>query len=131
MDQKRGAGQSDLIEQKTASRPFLRWLHKWIYGDTSAHAHLSPFGLAMSAQILLLKLLYPDIDLNERREFHIYQFLHFSRMMLAALAIATELNFYFKLNCDADVAFIWTIIQEFVPEGRDMFKQRYASMVSS
>jgi hypothetical protein len=45
------------------------------------------------------------------------------------LAITTELNFYFKLNCDADVAFIWTIIQEFIPEGRDMFKKRYASMV--
>lgn len=57
-----------------------------------------------------------------------YLFVNFSRTFLVVLAIATELNAHFDLKCGPDVAYLWTIICEFVAEGKEMYDQRYASL---
>jgi hypothetical protein len=42
----------ELKDEKTESRPFLRYLEKWLYADTSAQAHLSFGGLVMVGPFL-------------------------------------------------------------------------------
>jgi hypothetical protein len=42
----------ELKDEQTEGRPFLRYLEKWLYGDTSAQAHLSFGGLAMGRTFL-------------------------------------------------------------------------------
>ncbi len=58
-------------DRPTASRPFLRWLHEWIYGDTSAQAHVSPFGFSTMAGFFLRAISNPEDDLTGRREYQI------------------------------------------------------------
>jgi hypothetical protein len=116
-------------EKRTPSRPFLRWLHEWIYGDTSAQAHVSPFGFSTMAAFFLRAISDPEEDLTARREYQIYKFVNFSRTTLAVLAIATDLNSHFALGFNADLAYLWAIMCEYVPEARDMYKQRYSSKI--
>jgi len=34
-----------LMKEPTKSQPFMKYLEKWLYGETSAQAHLNPAGL--------------------------------------------------------------------------------------
>jgi hypothetical protein len=127
----------ELKEEPGTSRPFLRWLYKWLYVDTSAQAHLSAGGLFMLAPFLLADLIDGSGErltaeyYKNRREYQSFRFLHFSRTTLMLLAIATELNARFTLRCNEAVDYLWTIIREFVPKGKDMYDERYAVLLSS
>jgi hypothetical protein len=118
-----------IAEEATTSRSFLKWLHEWIYGDTSAQAHISPFGLSAVAQFIIFTLSEPREDLTKRREYQIYKFIHVSRTILTVLAIATELNIHFKLGFDTEAAYLWTIMSEYVAEAKEMYGKRYSSKV--
>jgi hypothetical protein len=47
---------TQLKDERTTSRVFLRWLETWLYGDTSLQAHLSFGGLIMVAPFLVAEL---------------------------------------------------------------------------
>jgi hypothetical protein len=47
----------ELKDENTKSRPFLRYLEKWLYGDTSAQAHLSFGGLVMVGPMLVADII--------------------------------------------------------------------------
>jgi hypothetical protein len=42
-----------IMRRDTKSRPFLEFVHSWIYDDTSAEAHLKPGGLLAASSFLL------------------------------------------------------------------------------
>lgn len=116
-------------DEPTASKPFLRWLNEWIYRDISAEAHVSPFGLSAMAQFFLSSISNPGDDFTSRRDYQIYKFVHFSRMTLAVLAVATELNCFFKLDCDDSVQYLWRIMCEHVEDAKDAYEKRYSSKI--
>jgi hypothetical protein len=60
---------------------------------------------------------------------HQFRFQQFSRTALVVLAIATEVSQYCKLQNDAQIAYLWHMFTEHVPEGKDMFKKRYEALL--
>lgn len=122
----------ELKDERTRSRPFLRWLDKWLYGDTSAQAHLSFGGLLSVAPMLVAELVGGQtLEIVEERMLVQYKFLHFSRMALTVLAIATEIDSHCKLGNHEQAGYVWKMFVEHVPEGRDMYEARYEKLTES
>lgn len=122
---------SQLKDEKTHSKPFLRFLEKWLYADTSAQAHLSFGGLIMVAPFLVADMVGgQDEEWVKNRIILQYHFRHFSRAAIITLAIATEIDFYCKLgNADA-AAYLWSIFAEYSAEAKEMLEQRYEKLLS-
>lgn len=121
----------ELKDENTKSRPFLRWLDKWLYGDTSAQAHLSFGGLFMVSPFLIAELVGGQSqEIIEDRMIHQYRFHQFSRTALVTLAIVTEIDSYCKLENRAVISYLWAMFAEHVPEGKEMYKARYEAMLS-
>jgi len=120
-----------LSRQHTKSQPFLQWLHRWVYGDTSAEAHLSGTGLFAVSPFLLADL--SDEQMKhaiESRAALQYHARHFGRTIMTVLAIATEIDAQFRLNNHAVCAYIWRIIIDHSPEAKDVYKQRYEAVLA-
>ena len=60
---------------------------------------------------------------------HQYRFQQFSRTALVVPAIAIEVREYCKLQNDVQIAYLWHVFAEHVPEGKDMFKMRYETLL--
>lgn len=118
----------ELKDEKTRNRPFLRYLEKWLYADTSAQAHLSSFGLGVASPFLMADLL-PDHTENLLANRPQYHFKEFSRTAIVTLAIATEINAHFKLGNDNAAAYLWNIFADYTPEAREMLQHRYNSLL--
>lgn len=117
----------ELKDEKTKSRPFLRYLDKWLYADTSAQAHLSFAGLFSIAGLLLADL-QEDADRKpkmEERTLQQYHFVHVSRTAIATLAIATEIDCYCKFGNGAAIDYLWTMFSEYADEAKEMWNLRY------
>jgi hypothetical protein len=90
---------SSLKDERTSSRPFMRYLYKWVYEDISEQAHMSGSGLHISTTYLFGDMLSEDKkQLLEERHIKQYHFIHVSRILLTLLAILTEVNFHFGLG---------------------------------
>jgi hypothetical protein len=122
----------DLKDEKTASRPFLKYLDKWLYGDTSAQAHLSFGGLVNVAAFLVSDIIggQPE-QFIEERILPQYHFIHFSRTAIVTLAIATEIDVHYKLNYRDDALYLWSTFGDYVAEGKEMFEHRYEKLLES
>jgi len=121
-----------LKDEKAESRTFLRWLEKWLYGDTSAQAHLSFGGLIGVAPFLVAELVGGEAQqLVEGRMMQQYRFHQFSRTALVTLAIATEIDCYCNLGNREVISYLWILFSEHAAEGREMFKARYEAKLSS
>jgi hypothetical protein len=122
----------ELKDKKTASKAFLRYLDKWLYGDTSAQAHLSFGGLVPIGAVLIADIIGGEAEkfVSDRilPQFH---FLHFSRTAFVTLAIATEIDVHYKLGYKDDALYLWGAFSENVPEAKDMFQQRYEKLFGS
>lgn len=115
-----------LLDEKTPSRTFLKYLEKWIYKDVSAQTHLGFGGLQKVSNFLVTDLLGDQVDpaLGERalQSFHFQQV---SRTAVAFLALATEVDTYCRLNNEHAVDYLWVIFSEFVPEAKELYELRY------
>jgi hypothetical protein len=119
----------ELQEEQTASRPFLRYLNKWIYHDTSAQAHLSCGGLIMMSPFLLAELVGGQKqEMIENRAIQQYRYLHISRTAIVTLAIASEMDAYFGLNNAEQLKYIWNVFAEYSEEAKEMLEHRYESL---
>lgn len=122
----------ELKDEITKSRKFLRWLDKWLYGDTSAQAHMSFGGLIMVSPFLVADIIKGEAQQTvENRLVHQYKFLHFSRAAVVTLAIATEIDNYCNLGNCRVISYLWTMFAEHAPEAELMYKQRYQPMLAS
>jgi hypothetical protein len=120
-----------LSRQNTKSQPFLKWMVKWLYNDTSAEAHISGAGLFFVSPFLLADLTDEQTRYAiESRALLQYHARHLSRTFMTVLAIATELDAQFKLNNHTDAAYIWRILIDHSPEAKEMYKERYISMLT-
>jgi hypothetical protein len=123
---------SQLKDEKTTSRSFLRYLAKWLYADTSEQAHLSFAGLAMVGLFLVADIVGgQDEDFVKSRIIHQYHYRHFSRTAFVTLAIATEIDVFCKLGNGKAAAYIWNIFAEYSAEAKEMLEQRYTKLLSS
>jgi len=122
----------DLKGEPTTSRTFLRWLDKWLYGDTSAQAHLSFGGLFVVSPFLVAELVGGQSqEIVEGRMIHQYRFHQFSRTALVTLAIATEIDCYCNLGNREVISYLWALFSEHAPESKEMYRARYEAKLSS
>jgi hypothetical protein len=119
-----------LKDEPTKSRPFLRWLYKWFYQDTSEQAHLSGSGLFMVMPFVMAEVFGgQDQEFVENRAMKQYHYVHVSRTAFITLAIMTELNSFFKLGNEERIGYVWKLFADHSPEGNELFKERYQSML--
>jgi hypothetical protein len=121
-----------LTTQKTKSRPFLKWLEQWLYGDTSAQAHLSFGGLFTVSPFLVADLIGGQFqDEVENHAIHSYRYQQFSRTSIVTTAIATEMDVHYKLRNRDALWQLWEIFAEYSAEAREMLEHRYTSLLNS
>lgn len=119
----------ELKDEKTASRPFLRYLEKWLYADTSAQAHFSFGGLVMVAPFLVAEIVGgEDAEIVNSRIIQQYRYIHLSRTALVALAIATEIDAFCKLGNSGAADYLWNIFAEYSAEAKEMVEYRYGAI---
>jgi hypothetical protein len=116
-------------DEPTESRPYLRFLEKWLYGDTSEQAHMSFGGLAMVGAMLVADLVGGEREEWVRKRIILqYHFMHFTRTAIVTLAIATEIEAHFKLGNAATASYLWNIFAEYSAEAKDMIQHRYEKL---
>jgi hypothetical protein len=121
-----------LMKQQTTSRDFLHWLYDWFYKDTSEQAHLSSSGLMHVTPFLLADVVGgEDEEITKNYVQKVYHFQHFSRTATVVVAIMNEINAKFALENDRQIAYIWAMLREHVPEADDLFKKRYEKMLGN
>lgn len=127
---KRWPTPSRIIQQPTASKPFLEFLHTWLYDDTSAQAHLTAGGLFSTGMFVVSDLMpEPERQTIEDRVILQYQFVDVSRTFAIVLAIASEINCFYKLGHGEAVQRIWTLLGGYSEESKDLYERRYKGLV--
>ena len=120
----------ELKDEKTKSRDYLRYLEKWLYGDTSAQAHLSFGGLVMVGPFLVADIVGgQDEEGVKNRTILQYHYKHFSRTAIVTLAVATEIDSHFKLGNATAAAYLWNIFSDYSAEAKEMVQHRYGKML--
>jgi hypothetical protein len=119
-----------LMRTPTRSQSFMKFLEKWLYGETSAQAHLNAAGLFTVAGFIMTDFA-PDAErkISSDRNLEKYRFRHFSRMLMTVLAIATEIDVFCQLNNRETLARLWVVLAGYAAEGDDVYKLRYQAML--
>src|SRR5713101_511574 len=75
-----------LMQTPTRSQPFMEYLQKWLYGETSAQAHLNAAGL-FSIGSFLISELAPEFEREAMptRHFEAFKFRNFVRTLVTVL----------------------------------------------
>jgi hypothetical protein len=120
-----------LMKEPTKSRPFMTFLEKWIYGETSAQAHLSAAGL-LSVGMFLLSEFAPEGERKtvEDRQLPQYTFKHFSRTLVTVLAITSEIDNFCQLGNRGALVHLWVVLGGYTPEAEEVYKERYQAMLT-
>lgn len=117
----------ELKDEQTTSREYLRYLNKWLYGDTSAETHLSFGGLLKVAPFMVAPIIGGrSKEMAETRLIQQYRYLQISRTAIVTLAIATEIDRYCHLGNREAASYLWTIFAEYSAEAQEMRNLRYA-----
>lgn len=123
-----------LSEKPTKSQDFLKFLDKFLYGETSVEAHLKPAGLMLVSAIVLSDAdIFPD-HLKRKikdRSIHQYKFRHLSRTVITLLGIVSEIEMHCKLNNKEQAIKIWERMAEYSADAKDIYEARYKSSLGS
>ncbi len=119
-----------LMKTPTKSQPFMEFLEKWLYGETSAQAHLNAAGL-FTVAVFLISDFAPDDEQKTiaERNFEKYKFRHFSRTLITVLAIATEIDNFCQLKNRETLSRLWVLLGGYAEEADDVYKLRYQAML--
>jgi hypothetical protein len=127
----RWLGPSKLAKKSTKSQPFLEFLDKWLYGDTSAQSHLNARGLSEVGLFVLSSLAPEEMrEVIEKRTIRQYAARHFSRTLLAVLAIVSDIDIFCHLNNRETLARLWVLLAGYFDEAKDVYERRYQAMLS-
>ncbi len=120
-----------LMKTPTKSQPFMQFLEKWLYGETSAQAHLNAAGL-FSVAVFLISDFAPNDEQKTiaERNFGKYKFRHFSRTLITVLAIASEIDNFCKLKNRETLSRLWVLLGGYAEEADDVYKLRYQGMLA-
>ena len=123
---------TQLMRKKTKSQLFLKWLYQWFYQDTSRTAHLSSSGVQRISPFVLAEIVGGrEKEIVESHIIHIFRFTQLSRLALTVLAIMTEVSTHFELENYESIVYLWEIFTDQVPEGKDMYDQRYKILIDA
>jgi hypothetical protein len=118
---------------KTAkkSQPFLKFLERWLYGETSAQAHLNPGGL-FSIALFVLSDFAPESERTaiKDRSLERFTFRHFSRTLTTVLAIASEIDNFCQLSNRETLARLWVLLGGYADEADDVYRERYQAILA-
>jgi hypothetical protein len=120
-----------LMQTVTTGQPFMEFLEKWLYGETSAQAHLNAAGLFAVGGFLVSEFAPEDErKIIEERNFERYKFRHFSRSLITVLAIASEIDNFCQLNNRDTLSQLWVLLGGYAEEADDVYKLRYRAMLT-
>lgn len=120
-----------LMRTATKSQPFLEFLEKWLYGETSAQAHLNAAGLFAVGGFLISEFAPEDErQIIAERNFEKYKFRHFSRTLITVLAIASEIDNFCQLKNRDTLSHLWVLLGGYADEADDVYKLRYQAMLT-
>lgn len=120
-----------LMQTVTASQPFMEFLEKWLYGETSAQAHLNAAGLFTVGGFLISEFAPEDERKTiAERNFEKYKFRHFSRSLITVLAIASEIDNFCQLRNRDTLSHLWVLLGGYAEEADDVYKLRYQAMLA-
>jgi hypothetical protein len=119
-----------LMQTPTRSQSFMEFLERWLYGETSAQAHLNAAGLFAVAGFIMTDFA-PEAErkIISDRNLEKYRFRHFSRMLTTVLAIVTEIDVFCQLNNRETLARLWVVLAGYAAEADDVYKLRYQAML--
>jgi hypothetical protein len=119
-----------LMKKASKSQPFMEFLEKWLYGETSAQAHLNAAGLFAVGGFLLSEFAPEDErKIITDRNLEKYKFRHFSRTIATVLAIASEIANFCQLDNRKTLAQLWVMLAGYAEEADDVYKLRYQAML--
>jgi hypothetical protein len=119
-----------LMQTPTKSQPFMEYLEKWLYGETSAQAHLNAAGL-FSIGAFLITELAPEFEREEisNGSFEKFKFRHFVRTLVTVLAIASEVDTFCQLDNREALTRLWVTLGGYSEEADNIYKLRYQAML--
>ncbi len=120
-----------LMQTPTRSQPFMEYLEKWLYGETSAQAHLNAAGL-FSIGVFLITELAPEFEREEvsNSNFEKFKFRHFVRTLVTVLAIASEVDTFCQLDNREALSRVWVTLGGYSEEADNIYKLRYKAMLT-
>jgi hypothetical protein len=71
------------------------------------------------------------MEIVDSHVIQIFRYTQISRLALMVLAIMPELSTHFSLGNFDSVSYLWRTLCDQVPEVKDMFDQRYNSLIDS
>jgi hypothetical protein len=120
-----------LMQTVTMSQPFMEFLEKWLYGETSAQAHLNAAGLFAVGGFLISEFAPEDErKIISERNFEKYKFRHFCRSLITVLAIASEIDNFCQLKNRDTLSHLWVLLGGYAEEADDVYKLRYQAMLA-
>jgi hypothetical protein len=120
-----------LLKKTSTSQPFLEFLEKWLYGETSAQAHLNAAGLFSVAGFLLSDFApEEEREMFQGRKLEQFKFRHFSRTLSMVLGIASEIDNFCRLNNRATLSQLWVLLGGYSEEAMDLYSERYQKMLN-
>lgn len=119
------------MKKPTKSQPFIEHLERWLYGETSAQAHLNAAGLFSMAGHVITDFA-PDAEQEKLmgRGFENFKFRQFSRCLTTVLAIASEIDTFWQLKNQETLSHLWGLLGGYSPEADEVYKLRYQGMLS-
>jgi hypothetical protein len=115
-----------LKDEQTPSRPYLRYLNKWLYAELSAQSHLSFAGLLRVWPVLVADDVGGEDKARvESRFLPQYRGHEIGMIAVTTLAIATEIDSYFQLGNAPTADYLWIIFGEYVAEAKEIYELRY------
>jgi hypothetical protein len=106
--------------------PFLEYLEKWLYKDTSGQSHLTFGGLFKVSPFLLADIFGKDeVEKVNDRPMKIYHFQQISRAAISFLAIATEIDTFCRFGNGESINYIWAMFSGYAAEAKEMWDIRY------
>jgi len=120
-----------LMRTPTRSQPFMECLEKWLYGETSAQAHLNAAGL-FSIGAFLINELAPEFEREAMSNsyFEKFKFRHFVRTLVTVLGIASEVDTFCQLDNREALTRLWATLGGYSEEADNVYKLRYQAMLA-
>ncbi|HTW23553.1 MAG TPA: hypothetical protein VMD78_08135 [Candidatus Baltobacteraceae bacterium] len=124
----RWLGPYKLAQRATKHKTIMEYLDSWFYGEVSSQAHLNAGGLTSVAGFLITDFAPEEHKHLVERYLSRYTFRHFTRSLIAVLAILHEINDSFKLDYDETLARVWTLLGGHCDEAKEVYELRYKNL---
>jgi len=113
----------------------MEYLDDWLYRELSSLAHAQPLGfMEMSAYFVGkhdlrgLPVLDPESELTDQLK--LFRSKQMWIAMTLLLSLATEIENHFRFSDQRDLKFIWTMFNDYSDIPKEIYNQRYSSLLT-